>query len=395
MRLIKRSNSLKIVIIVMLMSATLLFPAIFLVQCARGLIIDELNKNALNIAVTAASFIEQDVDAFKGIPAEGVPSPGSLSEAYYNDLLIRLEQIRSNSGAMRIFTEKRMTDQMRASVLDGSVKRSGQPSRPPENSRVLSPTERRAFDEGVMLASGLLRDSTKGEYITGYAPVIDSATGQPVGVVGVEFPLTYAQRIITGFGSIIWSVFGVIMLLTSFVIFSLVKSRVKYYQEDFLTGLLNKRYFEKSLNKSLRYVKRTGRKLCLVMVDVDRFKSINDTLGHTAGDAVLRSVARHIRGCVRSSDLCFRYGGDEFILTLADASKEKAFEIAERIRKEMKTIGVRTESGEPVVVSLSMGIAEYEGTESATELVECADKALYISKNTGKDKTTVYDGEAA
>jgi hypothetical protein len=245
MRLIDRSHALKTVLIVLVVSAILALPAYLLYQSAKGLIIDELNKNAINIATTAACFIEEDVDAYKSLPADGSTAPSSFDDDYYRVLLDRFEKIRIESGAARVFTEKRTVGRGQAYLLGGSA---GQTS----GSKALTREDRRVFEEGVTTASGLMRNTSGGEFITGYAPVLDGRSGKTVGIVGVEFTLTYAQKIMTGFVNIIWICFVVIMLLVSFVIQSLIRGRVKYYKEDYMTGLFNKRFFEKSLGKALR-----------------------------------------------------------------------------------------------------------------------------------------------
>jgi diguanylate cyclase (GGDEF)-like protein/PAS domain S-box-containing protein len=164
---------------------------------------------------------------------------------------------------------------------------------------------------------------------------------------------------------------------------------------DHLTGLPNRLLFADRLNQCLAISRRNNQNLAVMFLDLDRFKLINDTLGHTAGDAVLKSVAKHLKSYIRSGDMCFRYGGDEFVITLVNTSKEKAFDIAERIRQGMTNLSLKMENGGTLHVSLSIGVAEFRGDETAETLIQDADKALYISKNTGKNKTTVYDDRAA
>jgi diguanylate cyclase (GGDEF)-like protein len=388
MKLLERSQPLKIIFIALIVTACLSLPAYFIYQSAKRLIINDLNNNAINIASTVAFFLEQDIEAYKSLPPDDATGAVNSGDAYYNALTELFDRIKNVSGAARIYTENRMAKNGQDYLLRWPI--AAPPGSLSESDRPLTPEERRVLDEGINLPSGLIRDETKGEYIIGYAPVIDGKTGEPVGIVGVEYPLTYAQRLIIGFGNIIWMSFFVIMLLISFVIHNLINSRRKYYKEDYMTGVYSKRYFDRELASALCYVKKKGRKLSLIMVDVDFFKSINDTFGHTIGDAVLKSVAAHMKTYIRYSDMCCRYGGDEFVITLINTDKEQAFEIAERIRNEVTCCRLKAENGEPVRVSLSMGVAEYDETESAEKLVEHADKAMYISKNTGKNRTTVY-----
>ena len=391
MRFLEKNKPVQILSLVLLVTLCLALPAYFIYQNAKGLIIDELTKNAKNIATTAAIFIEQDIGAYKGLPSDDGTASEAIDTGYYRALMDRFEQIKKESGAASVFTEKRMEDRERAVVFGGHP--SPPPGQPAGSSKSMSREELRAFDEGVMTHSDLMWDKSRGEFIAGYAPIIDRRTGEPVGIVGVEFSLKYAGNLTGGIRNIIYLIFLVIMLLTTFVVNSLINSRRKYYKEDYLTGLFNKRYFEKDLTRALRTVRKTGGKLSLIMLDVDRFKAVNDTIGHTAGDSVLKTVAQNMRKHIRTSDFCFRFGGDEFAITLVNTDKFQAFEIAERIRAETEALNLN--SGEGAVMTLSIGVAEYVDGQGAEALIECADKALHISKNTGKNRITVYDGAQA
>jgi diguanylate cyclase (GGDEF)-like protein len=393
MRFFEKNKSLKAVGLALVVSACLTLPAIFIYQSAKGLIVGELNKSAINIAATAASFLEQDIEAYKSLPTGGDAEAGSYDKDYYAMLLRHFEKIERVSGAANVFTEKRMPDKSSVFMIDGSVSRHKGPAL--GTPRDMLPEERRAFSEGTVTQSGLMWDETRGEFITGYAPVIDSETGEAVGIVGVEFPLRYAQSLTNGIGNIIIISFLVIAALMTFVVYSLSVSRRRYFREDYMTGLFNKRFFERDLAKVMRYSRKNGRKMTLIMLDVDCFKTINDTMGHTMGDAVLKAVARRMQIHLRSSDLCCRFGGDEFVITLINTDPAQAFVIAERIRREIMSIELYTETGEAIDISCSIGIAEFDGCQSSEELIECADKAMYVSKNSGKNRTTIYSGVQA
>ena len=388
MRIIERSQALKTALIVLVVSACLSLPAYFIHQSTKVLIIHDLNKNALNIASAVATFLEQDMNAFRSLPANGVAETDSSGMAYFKTLVDLFDKIKRETGAAKIYAENRVEGR-RDYLLRGPF--AAVPElQTPDSGTSMSPLERRVVDEGINILSGLMRDEIRGEYIIGYAPVIDGQTGETAGIVGVEFPLQAAQRLITRYGSIIWMSFFLVMLLISFVIRNLINSRRKYFKEDYLTGLFNKRYLDRSLRAALCHAMKKGRKLSVIMVDVDLFKSINDTFGHTVGDSVLKSVAARMKKHIRFNDTCCRYGGDEFVITLFNAGVEQAFEIAERIRSEINGVRLLAENGEPVGVSLSLGVAEFNNAESAQALIGRADKAMYFSKTSGKNRTTVY-----
>lgn len=160
---------------------------------------------------------------------------------------------------------------------------------------------------------------------------------------------------------------------------------------DGLTGLWTHRYFQVRLQEELQWSDRSGKPICLVMVDTDKFKQYNDTLGHPAGDALLKDIAALLKDKVRQSDVVCRYGGDEFALILKDASKDLAAATCERIRE---TFQLRFATA-AVQVTSSIGIACYpiDATDKK-DLSEAADAALYVSKRTGRNRVTLSKTKA-
>ncbi|MEY2667471.1 MAG: hypothetical protein RJA59_109 [Pseudomonadota bacterium] len=156
---------------------------------------------------------------------------------------------------------------------------------------------------------------------------------------------------------------------------------------DGLTGLHNHRTFQARLDEQLRLAQRYGKKLSVVICDVDRFKSVNDAHGHPVGDLVLRGVARVLAGEARATDLVARYGGEEFALVMPETDGEGARVIAERMRIRLEEATFPTEAG-PLRVTLSLGIATYpdDGAEKA-RLIEVADACLYHAKRSGRNRS--------
>ena len=153
---------------------------------------------------------------------------------------------------------------------------------------------------------------------------------------------------------------------------------------DPLTGLGNRSGLEAALARETGLVRRHGGALSVLMVDLDRFKRINDRFGHLAGDRVLRAVARCIAGCARRSDLVFRYGGEEFCVVLSRTGPEGAWRLARRVREAVGALRLPTGSG-TLRVSVSLGVASRSPGEGPADVIEKADVALYRAKRAGGD----------
>jgi diguanylate cyclase len=161
-------------------------------------------------------------------------------------------------------------------------------------------------------------------------------------------------------------------------------------QQDALTQLYGRRFFDEALPKCIASAKEDNRQLCLMLIDIDAFKHINDTSGHLAGDEIIKSVGALIAGSVRRSDVAARYGGDEFAIILPGASKGDAVHIAERMQSLLSIKKWRQNGNEgPDAVTVSIGIASLSSTDSAKELFERADASLYKAKASGKNRVAV------
>jgi len=162
---------------------------------------------------------------------------------------------------------------------------------------------------------------------------------------------------------------------------------------DALTGVFNRRFMDGFLDKQMRGAARLRRPLSFLLMDLDKFKSFNDTHGHPAGDVLLRAFARTAAACVRDGDLVARYGGEEFGVVLPDADLEAASEIAERIRASAEALKVAELSGlKPPIATVSIGLAVAPANgRTPAELIGSADEALYRSKQGGRNRVTAAD----
>lgn len=154
---------------------------------------------------------------------------------------------------------------------------------------------------------------------------------------------------------------------------------------DTLTYLVNRRQILKLLQTEVKRADRYRAPFSVSMIDIDHFKNINDTLGHTKGDKVLIQVAKMLRRVVREADSLGRYGGEEFLMLLPNTNLKEAAGQAARLCKYVRESEIPV--GRKVHLTVSIGIAEYkQGKESWQDLLNRADKALYVAKNAGRDR---------
>lgn len=158
---------------------------------------------------------------------------------------------------------------------------------------------------------------------------------------------------------------------------------------DKLTALHNRGYWEECLAQEFKRCHRSKRPSSLILFDIDHFKVFNDTYGHSAGDEVLRAVARAVRQAQRSTDISGRYGGEEFGLVLPETNQEQALLVAERLRETIAGTVVEWE-GTPLQVTISLGVAGYaDALDDYQAWLELSDKALYQAKEAGRNCSKV------
>ncbi|WP_085299145.1 GGDEF domain-containing protein [Cognaticolwellia mytili] len=161
-------------------------------------------------------------------------------------------------------------------------------------------------------------------------------------------------------------------------------------QTDGLTQLLNRNYWQQCIEAEFKRYIRSNHSSSLVMVDIDRFKVVNDSYGHLVGDDVIRHLSKLIREQVRETDISGRYGGEEFVILLADTHVDDAVVFAERLRKTVEESVVIYNDIE-IKYTISLGIAEVEPSfTSVSQWLEYVDGALYKSKESGRNKVTIH-----
>jgi diguanylate cyclase (GGDEF)-like protein len=160
---------------------------------------------------------------------------------------------------------------------------------------------------------------------------------------------------------------------------------------DSLTGIANRRIFLESLDGSISFAQRHQTLLSIIMADLDDFKSVNDTLGHNAGDRVLQAFATLVQENSRQEDMIARWGGEEFIMMLPGTSAEEATAFAERLRHCLEKI----DFPDPLIrLTASFGVSTYHPGDTGNSFIDRADQALYEAKRLGKNQVIVLEEEA-
>ncbi|MFA5952904.1 MAG: diguanylate cyclase, partial [Hyphomicrobium sp.] len=166
-----------------------------------------------------------------------------------------------------------------------------------------------------------------------------------------------------------------------------IQESVELSVTDPLTGLHNRRYMERHLKTLINDARGSGRKLSVLMADIDHFKAVNDTYGHDAGDQVLKEFSERFRRYTRGVDLSCRLGGEEFLIIMPDTDRLLAGQVGERVRECVAALPFKISGGREIAVTASVGLATLQGPDDSAEtLFKRADNALYAAKRRGRNQ---------
>lgn len=170
-----------------------------------------------------------------------------------------------------------------------------------------------------------------------------------------------------------------------------LKNALCHYQvlqasiKDPLTNLFNRSTLETTLQREMKLAHRHKTQLAVVILDIDNFKMINDVYGHLAGDTILVKVANLIIETIRETDIAFRIGGEEFLVTISDSDPAGIERLAERLRKKIES-SIVTFEDKTIQFTISLGVSYFGHTDTQTDLIARADKAMYTAKKSGKNQ---------
>jgi diguanylate cyclase (GGDEF)-like protein len=168
---------------------------------------------------------------------------------------------------------------------------------------------------------------------------------------------------------------------------------IEYAQIDPLTSLPNRRALHERLAQEWDRLMRHGGRLSFIMVDLDHFKRVNDTYGHSIGDRILQEAAKVLQGQCRKVDLPARYGGEEFAIVVPEVTALEAANLAERCRSGMENVAVKV-GAETIKITASFGVSDSNGVGSSDALIELADRALFQAKDAGRNNVRVVAADA-
>lgn len=161
--------------------------------------------------------------------------------------------------------------------------------------------------------------------------------------------------------------------------------------KDALTQLLNRRFLPAILTRETELARSGSKAFCVLLIDIDHFKNVNDQHGHSAGDSVLQQVALLLQNSIRSGDFAFRYGGEEFLLLLVEVDERHAWRVAEKIRQRIEQESFLLCNNGRLSATVSIGLAMYDGHPDYQRLVDRADRALYQAKQSGRNRCIKLD----
>ena len=169
---------------------------------------------------------------------------------------------------------------------------------------------------------------------------------------------------------------------------ALLKQALQLAHIDSLTQTYNKATFEDTVNREINLALRNRNNLSVIFLDIDHFKSINDSYGHACGDVVLSTTAKLIKNCARNSDIIFRYGGEEFVLLLSNTDISGAELLAERIRNEIEQHTIAYDM-QPIKITASIGVTSLATSDSLDDFIQRADDEMYRAKAKGRNQVCI------
>jgi diguanylate cyclase (GGDEF)-like protein len=351
----------------------------------RNAIEEQFKLNAQGIAVSIAYNVMADIENYESFVKKYLDTKDAANSEYYEDEYYKKMQtffasVKAYSNVKYIYSERRVDDKTIEFILDAEPAGHGEHSAPGEIGPN-DPQREIAYTTGIPVGFNIARFEAWGDLIVAYAPIFDR-DGKMQGITGVNIDAATLHSQMNRVQVALFAIYAVIIGMTLLVLTKYSDSILEPMLKDKLTGAYRKRYFEELIQEEITTSIREQRDLALMMLDLDHFKKVNDTYGHGFGDKVLASISETIKNILRQKDHFIRYGGEEFIALISGVNEKRALEVAERIRRTVEESEIFNEAKNiSIRMTISIGIANLGGVlVSVQELIDRADKALYVAK---------------
>nr|WP_321297217.1 GGDEF domain-containing protein [uncultured Sphaerochaeta sp.] len=363
--------------LLLLVGAGVSVPIYYIYQQTKTILLQETQNNAINSAHTIAAFLSSDIERYRPLSEATELEEGSELHQSYVQYSSLMRTIKERNDATFIYTSKYLDDQTSAFVLDGEEPGSMLFS-PFGSHDSMDGQELYTFQQGELSVTDLMDDPEWGVYLSAYAPIIDGRDQSVVGLVGVDYSqdhFSHLTRKVAWILNISFAIFTIVLTVGLYTAILTIHQRSGL---DDLTGLGNKRAFNRSLHLELGDARKRNQHFVLCMLDIDYFKSINDTYGHPVGDVVLKNIGRILLNVSEKNRSCYRIGGDEFALILPATTLSMAEQIKTDLHKQLAGLEILSLKSEKI--SASIGMAEWIPGITAETLINLADKDLYEQK---------------
>ncbi|MCX7919536.1 MAG: diguanylate cyclase [bacterium] len=387
-------STVKLISVALIVLMICTAAVLILYYVARETLIDEVRRQLVSVASTAA--LQIDAEKHKLLQTRADETTET-----YRSMKEVLRRIRVANPDIRFIYTMTSTDRPNIwqFVLDAEEDPAKVSHIGDEYDVSQYPQMKEAFSGAI--ADKQLSTDEWGTFLSGYAPIYDK-DWQPIAILGVDMTQDNVQRrlhVLEGYSTLVWLIFLTLIILSTILYYQ--RTRLLTIQRDIayqlsltdqLTQLANRRRFDLMLDFEFQVASRYQRPLSLIMGDIDNFKQYNDTYGHLAGDELLRKLAHLIQASVRKVDLVARFGGEEFVILLPNTDAAGAVQLAEKIRKIIELEDFSPISGKTITpVTISFGVATYPThAKTKEELLDHADDALYMAKQAGRNRTKIY-----
>jgi diguanylate cyclase (GGDEF)-like protein len=372
--------------------AALLMLLVLAVLAASGLafygylervIVDSFGKQAEAMASVVAELVESRMGEYRELEDES-----DAARPVYREMKAFFRRMLSDDFIRFVYTERRISDGKIEYVLDSEDAASPEAS-PIGQADDLDALDRAAFDSGKAVHGGLVEDPKWGALITGFAPILDPGSGKLVGLAGVDVAARTVEGILSRTRLLILLVAAVIFAVAIIPAFSLSDRVTRQLLIDPLTEAKAKRSILPDLARASARAASAGLPFAVIVLDLDRFKEVNDGFGHQAGDIVLRAAAQAMKAALRYDDRLYRYGGEEFVLIMLGPPEARALQVAELMRKNVESTPIGIEGAGELRVTVSVGVALLARGEGHEELLRRADEAMYEAKRQGRNRVVL------